>query len=247
MRTLNKEYKYMYVYITTNILNNKIYIGLHRTNNIKDGYKGSGKLLLKAIKKYGAVNFKTEILYETKCNQDLIDKEIHYISFYKSNDLNIGYNLSLGGEGQWGLKWSPEIYEKKCTKVAQYDLEGRFIKFYISSYQAAREVKGCTPANISKCVEGVYDRAGLYMWKKYTDCKNIAPYEDKRACAIHRYTLDGTYLDSFKSCREAGRKLNISSSSISAACRGIHKQIGGFKWKYLSDYELNLKNVLSQS
>ena len=39
------------IYKTTNLLNNKIYIGSHRTDNIEDDYLGSGTLLKQAIKK----------------------------------------------------------------------------------------------------------------------------------------------------------------------------------------------------
>ena len=44
------------IYKTTCTVNNKIYIGQHKTDNIDDGYIGSGKLITSAIKKYGKKN-----------------------------------------------------------------------------------------------------------------------------------------------------------------------------------------------
>lgn len=55
-----------FVYITTNIINGKQYIGSHATNNINDGYIGSGRIFLKAVNKYGKQNFQREILEECR-------------------------------------------------------------------------------------------------------------------------------------------------------------------------------------
>ncbi len=73
---------YHYVYQTTNLMNQKIYIGKHSTNELDDGYLGSGSILIKAVKKYGRSNFKKEVLKffteEEKAYQyeaDLVTKE----------------------------------------------------------------------------------------------------------------------------------------------------------------------------
>ena len=52
---------------------------------------------------------------------------------------------------------------------------------------------------------------------------------------VYRYDLDGNYIDEFISAREAGRKLNIDSNSISQVCRrkkSYLKSAGGFQWSY---------------
>lgn len=56
------EYKYHIIYKTTNLINGKIYVGMHSTDNLNDGYLGSGWILKQAIKKYGKENFKREVL-----------------------------------------------------------------------------------------------------------------------------------------------------------------------------------------
>lgn len=53
---------YYYIYEVTNLINGKTYIGQHTTQDLNDGYMGSGANLLKAFKKYGRFNFKKEIL-----------------------------------------------------------------------------------------------------------------------------------------------------------------------------------------
>jgi hypothetical protein len=41
------------VYRTTNLVNGKFYIGVHKTDDPNDGYLGSGKLIGRAFQKYG--------------------------------------------------------------------------------------------------------------------------------------------------------------------------------------------------
>ena len=54
--------KYHFLYQTKNIITNMTYIGRHSTDNLNDGYLGSGTILKRAIKKYGKHNFEIIIL-----------------------------------------------------------------------------------------------------------------------------------------------------------------------------------------
>jgi len=42
---------FYYLYEIKNLINNKIYVGVHKTNDLNDGYMGSGKVIRRAIKK----------------------------------------------------------------------------------------------------------------------------------------------------------------------------------------------------
>jgi hypothetical protein len=87
----------MIVYKITNLLNNKIYIGKDKTNN--PNYFGSGLLIRNAIKKYGKENFTKDILEFCSSEEQLNEKERYWIDYYKSYNRDIGYNLTLGGDG----------------------------------------------------------------------------------------------------------------------------------------------------
>lgn len=86
-----------YIYKTTNLINNKIYVGQHISKSFDLKYKGSGTLLEYAIKKYGWDNFRCEIIEECESLDEMNLKESYWIHYYNSNDLNIGYNLDSGG------------------------------------------------------------------------------------------------------------------------------------------------------
>jgi hypothetical protein len=87
---------YYTIYKTTNLINNKIYIGQHITDNLDDGYLGSGTNLHKAIKKYGKENFKKEILHIFDNFDDMDNKEKELVTkeFVLREDT---YNLIQGG------------------------------------------------------------------------------------------------------------------------------------------------------
>lgn len=88
----------MYIYKTTNNINNKIYIG--QTSKPTDSnYLGSGHILLKAISKYGSKNFTREIIEECNSKEQMNEREKYWISYYSSNTRDIGYNISVGGTG----------------------------------------------------------------------------------------------------------------------------------------------------
>lgn len=50
--------------------------------------------------------------------------------------------------------------------------------------------------------------------------------------AINQYDLNGNYIASFPSAREAARKLNLDGSTIIKVCKGKNKTHGGFIFKY---------------
>lgn len=91
---------FYYLYKITNTLNNKIYIGIHQTKDLSDGYFGSGLNLNRAIKKYGKENFVKEILEYFDNEESMIEREKQLVNsdFVKSNDT---YNIMEGGKGSF--------------------------------------------------------------------------------------------------------------------------------------------------
>lgn len=87
-----------YIYKTTNLINNKIYIG-KRQGEFTEQYKGSGKILRRAINKYGVENFKTEIICKCDSIEELNDSEIKFIKEYKDKFKDMCYNIAAGGNG----------------------------------------------------------------------------------------------------------------------------------------------------
>jgi hypothetical protein len=88
----------MVVYKTTNIINNKIYVGKDARNS--PSYLGSGKLLKEAIEKYGKENFVKEVLEVCDSPGMLARREQYWIRKLNSINPHIGYNLYASEKNQ---------------------------------------------------------------------------------------------------------------------------------------------------
>jgi len=146
---------YHIFYKTTNIINGKFYYGVHSTNKLDDGYIGSGKLLTKAIKKYGKENFTREILaiFDTKEEAFLIERNIVTKDLVDNRNC---YNVKIGGQsGHATFKTAAarakdSVKEKYITQKKK--AEERTHAQKMSSKCHALRQKGKTPHNKKEVV-----------------------------------------------------------------------------------------------
>ncbi len=142
-----KQRKYFFIYKTTNLLNGKYYIGMHSTNNLKDGYLGSGSYLRRSIRKYGKENFKCEILEYCNSREELIQREEEIVNEGLVKDF-FCMNLKLGGIGgfcneehkkRWenGRNWGRVIGGKNSQQRFRNDIE----KVQARSLKASKTLK----------------------------------------------------------------------------------------------------------
>ena len=88
------------IYKTTNTLNGRFYIGAHQTEDPNDSYLGSGKLLRRAIKKYGRASFVKDVLHDFDTREEMYAKERELVNTEFKRDPG-NYNLIEGGDS-WG-------------------------------------------------------------------------------------------------------------------------------------------------
>lgn len=143
--------KYHYLYKVTNIINGEYYIGRHSTDNLKDGYMGSGTRLRRSFKKYGKSNFIKEILYYSRTFTELVLLEESYINSELLGDSKC-LNLTVGGmspilfgedNGNYGNTLSYE--QKKAisdrAKLRVGEKNGFFGKKHTEEYKLKSSVR----------------------------------------------------------------------------------------------------------
>ena len=110
------------VYITTNLVNGKTYVGKHKfcDDSMNDNYVGSGKMLRLAVKKYGKDNFTKEILAVSFQEDIAYLLEQEFVQLYKEMG-KAEYNIAVGGKGgQSGFKHSKEEKEKIALASSEH-------------------------------------------------------------------------------------------------------------------------------
>lgn len=106
--------KYYYVYIHICLPDAKAYIGWSANPKNRWGQHCAAKdnrPFYNAIRKYGKECFESQILFRTTSLKEVKQKEIDFIKQFDTLVPN-GYNLTKGGDGATGVKWSEKAKEK---------------------------------------------------------------------------------------------------------------------------------------
>ena len=91
---MKKKY---FIYIWTNLINGRKYIGSHCGDEF-DGYLGSGIAFRHAIKMYGIENFSREIIEYSK-KETLLEREQFWLDYYGAATNPLFYNISGSAGG----------------------------------------------------------------------------------------------------------------------------------------------------
>lgn len=241
------------VYKTTNLINGKIYVGVHRTNpDIFDGYIGCGvthkdkkkkvnKGFPVAVRKYGYQNFERETLFIYSDSEEGMKQaykkegEIVNIDFVKNPNT---YNLVVGGECP--------VYKVRKKTICQYTMEGIFIRTWDSITEASVSLQ-LDRASISGNINGKIKSSGNFQWKLYTgNTDNIEPVEPREK-TVYQFDLQGNLIKIWKSACEAAKTFpnpNAYRKAICATCNGKQSQAYGYYWSYKCKFESKPNNHL---
>jgi group I intron endonuclease len=217
----------MVIYLTTNLINNKKYIGKDINNNPK--YLGSGSVLKKAIKKYGKENFKKEILEYCNSKEELCQREEYWLNFHNAETDPLYYNKTNKAFGNSGQTkegkdkisksrkgWTPS---DKTKKLMSENRKGH--EMYNDEWRL----------KIKEALTGI-KRSDETKQKQSKALKN-KPSKSKKP--VLQYDKQGMFLKEHSSATEAAKSLNKKTgAAITEVCngKGNRKSIFGYIWKY---------------
>ena len=226
---------FLFVYITTNLINNKQYVGKHINESINDNYLGSGQILNKAINKYSKNNFKREILEICSSEEELNEKEIYWI--VEKNTLHPnGYNLTSGGTGGDTFTCNPnkeKIRKNRSAAIKKYwdNLSKEDKKIRISKIKGKKRSEE-SKKRYSKAKKG-YKMSEVHkerMIKSVKLAKKGKPTYNQRK--INMFDLEMNFIQFFESIQEASKKTGHNASTICKICKGKKDKVKNHIFKY---------------
>ena len=215
---------YGYIYITTNLINDRKYIGQHKCEIFDINYKGSGKILKQAFIKYGIDNFKCEILKECNSKKELDESERYFIEYYDAVNSDEFYNLVPGGNGrsETGLIY---ITNGEINKKVHFEE----LEYY---YSLGFHKGGPTQTEQTKI-----KRVSEEHKKKISESK-----KDKEVISRRKLILCVETNTYYKGLKDATK--SCGGKTTSAICNAIknHKCVYGYHWKYVDEVNENTPN-----
>ena len=244
-------YKWI-VYLTVNTVNNKTYIGVHKTSSDDfDGYIGCGVNIYRpssynksktpfqyAVYKYGIDKFIRTTLFTFDNEVDAYNKEKDLVTEDYVRNPNT-YNLILGGRLNTN-------HANQYKEVHMYDIHGEYIRSFETVTEANKFINpnATTSGHISRNIRKGYLTNRKYQFsyeklpymKEYEKRKIVRTEEyremlrKRQSKPVGRYSLDGELLETFpslKSCRLAGY------TNAQAVIEKKRTHCKGYSFKYL--------------
>jgi group I intron endonuclease len=210
------------VYRVQNKQNNKVYIGIseksleeRKKDHIKKSKKGKSYAFQQAIATHGADAFKWEQIDTATTTDELAKKEKEYILKYNSKEE--GYNQSQGGEIQ--------------KSVYQYDISTEKLVEKFSNLTDAGAKFNLTKQDLSKVCLSVNKVSNGFVWS-YSSTFPIHIHDNRRKI-VQQFSLEGEFINEFKSVSEASKLTGCNKTGIGKVSRRERKSCGGYLWRYI--------------
>lgn len=194
-----------YIYLTTNLVNGKRYVGQHLATEFDTKYKGSGTAMKNAFNKYGWDNFDCKIICWCTTQSQLDACEDNYISLLNTISPN-GYNLKRGGS-------HGKHHKESCKQISE------------SNKGKCRTEETCKKISEAKKGHVVSEET----CKKISEGNTNHPKKSKK---VLQFTLSGEFVREFPSLAEVQRQLGFDFRHISVCCLGKRKSAYDYIWKF---------------
>jgi hypothetical protein len=125
-------------------------------------------------------------------------------------------------------------------KIAQYDLNGNFIRSFSTMRQAARQI-GVSTSAIANVAREKQKHAGGFIWRydevQQLDSQVLSKYANPTQVRVNQYDADNHLVGSYRNIRRASQSLHYTESEYKQLKKHLRDGSGitrykGFLWKY---------------
>lgn len=239
------------IYVIENDVNDLKYVGITQyslkrrfTEHKRKVKRGIHTKLYNAMRQFGVDKFHIRLLENDIPFSDGADKECYYINLF--NSFNNGYNMTLGGKGVVGYKFTDDVRKKislNSLRNAQMYTPERNLKISLAQRGVPKTKEHCQKLSLARL--GKFKGCENSFYGKHHTSESIQKIRvGKKSKAVQRLSLNGDILMEYVSVGEAAEwvkankltaaKMETCRGLIAKVCKGMYdvKSCYGFCWCY---------------
>lgn len=236
-----------YIYLITNKINGKRYVGQTQQMDIERRWRAHrcmsptsiGRYLLSAYRKHGMTNFKFQII--CVCfNEDCDKYEEEYINKFNTLAPN-GYNILCRGNSVPISNETRHLISKR-VKESMTDERRKAISIIHKGKKISEQQKRVLSSKAKERWQHMSEEEKNKLIQKRKNNPNyqnaydaLRKGSESNKKRVGKYDINNNLLETFESVSHASRKTNVHRGTISNVCleKPSYKTAGGFIWKFI--------------
>ncbi len=183
---------------------------------------------------YNKTDYKVEIIYETKDEKDALSKEKYFVSLYGRISQQNGTLSNIVDGGATGNPRPLTNGSSRLTYI--YNLKDKILIGEFESLAAACRFIKMKPAHVWEAIKqrgnpvAFFRKIVISCGKEWDGTLNTIKVSKNSRKEVSCYNDNGERINTFNSCADAARAMNLHINSIVGSSNTFRNKAGGFWW-----------------